>query len=196
MNAGTVDETAKEPFMRGGIFLITASVLRGPRIRGFSCREPYPKVETEKRCSQGNAGNISIRHIRFDRDASDLKAFLSDGKGAVVLLEGAVADGTAFVMVARVDGSVAGWAVVRTAYRSDTGWQPEGGTVSFVEGVNAYLEYLEVSEPFRRRGVGTELLLACHRESGQKAQKADMAAHRRGEYWCAQHLRAQWVEPP
>ena len=133
--------------------------------------KPYPKMETEKRCSQGNAGNISIRHIRFDRDASDLKAFLSDGKGAVVLLEGAVADGDAFVMVARVDGSVAGWAVVRTAYRSDTGWQPEGGTVSFVEGVNAYLEYLEVSEPFRRRGVGTELLLACHREAARRHKK-------------------------
>lgn len=116
--------------------------------------------------------NISIRHIHFDRDPSDLEGFLSDREAASVkLLEGAVADGHAFVMVARWDGSVVGWAAVRTAYRSDTGWQPEGGTVSFVEGANAYLEYLEVSEAFRRRGVGTELLLACHREAARRQKE-------------------------
>ena len=47
---------------------------------------------------------------------------------------------------------------MRTAYREDTGWSPEGGTTSFVTPPNAYLEYLEVLKSQCGKGIGSGLL--------------------------------------
>ena len=110
--------------------------------------------------------SIFIRPIDFGRDTPDLNAFLNDRNAAAIeLLQPAVADGDAFVLVAESEDAVVGWAVVRTAYRADTGWQPGGSTAFFVSDANAYLEYFHVSETFRGRGTGTELLQASHQEA-------------------------------
>jgi ribosomal protein S18 acetylase RimI-like enzyme len=115
---------------------------------------------------------ITVRSIDFCQDALGLKDMLGEDAPLIAQLEPAVDEGQAFILVSEAGGRVAGWVVVRTAYREDTGWSAEGDTASYVIAPKAYLEYLEVSEAFRRQGVGTKLVEAAEVEASARDRDA------------------------
>ena len=100
-----------------------------------------------------------IRAIDPERDMLDLKAFLDekDGIRLDVYLK-ADADGDAFTLVAENDGHAVGIAAVHVRPRTDMGWQPQGGTLSWLEAGDAYLENIEVKGDLRSKGVGSCLM--------------------------------------
>jgi len=108
--------------------------------------------------------DVITRPFDFVRDRAELLAIISEAKGPMLdLLGAAVSDGHALILVAELGGHVVGWTALRTSYRTDTGWSPDGNTADFVAGDNAYLEYLEVALLMRGRGVATRLLDATER---------------------------------
>ena len=102
---------------------------------------------------------VRIRPIDPERDLMDLKVFLDEKDGGRLdLCLKAVADGDAFTLVAEYDGHAVGLAAVHIHPRTDMGWQPQGGTLMWLESGDAYLENIEVKRDLRSKGVGSCLM--------------------------------------
>jgi GNAT superfamily N-acetyltransferase len=128
-----------------------------------------------------------VRPIDYARDGPRLRAFLSEKDGyRLQLCRAAADDGAAYILVADWNGRAIGVAVVHVAARDDMGWDPDGETVSFLTGTNAYLENIEVCGEMRRKGVGTRLLREVEGEARRRGKErlwlhtdeANAGAHR------------------
>ena len=127
-----------------------------------------------------------IRPIHFGWDSADLKSFLTEKDAARLdQCRPAVAAGDAFILVAVHDGKAVGWAAVHTRCRDDMGWGDEGGTISFQQGENAYLENIAVMERLRNRGIGSQLL--CAAEDGVRQRRKHHLWLHTGEKNCGAH---------
>ena len=91
------------------------------------------------------------------------------------------------VLVATDNRNILGWAVAHTTRREDLGWLWDADAVRSLAGTNACLEYLQVHEEFRRRGVASELTV-CMEQELQKAGKRTVYLHCATENAAAQKL--------
>ena len=102
------------------------------------------------------------RLIDYERDGEALRSFLNErDRRRLELYRAAVAEGDAVVLVTDDSGQAAGWAVLHLAYRDDLEWQEDGESRRFQTDGAAYLEYMEVEESRRNRGLGGALLAAA-----------------------------------
>lgn len=117
--------------------------------------------------------DISIRPLDFARDRTALRSFLAErDRTRLEHMEAAVAEGHCFAFVADDGGTAVGWAVVHTTFRDDQDWSPpDGDTVAFQSGDNAYLENIEVTARARSHGVGRKLLEAVQNEARTRGKK-------------------------
>jgi len=108
----------------------------------------------------------TIRPLNPNQELSALKALL-DAKDGVRLEQclPAVADGEAFILVAIQADAVVGVGIVHTAARIDMGWDPQGGTLDFLQSGGAYVENIEVKRPLRSQGIGSLLLRTIEQEA-------------------------------
>lgn len=118
-------------------------------------------------------GGVTVRPVDFVRDEAALKGFLDDrDKMRFDHCQAAVDAGDAFVFVADDGGKAIGWVVVHLKFRDDQDWDPDpDGGKKFQEGVNAYVENIEVTPRARSTGVGTKLLEAAQVEAKSRGKK-------------------------
>ncbi len=138
------------------------------------------------------------RPIDYERDVEALRSFLNERAAErQETYRPAVAEGDALVLVADDGGSAAGWAVVHLAYREELGWEPDADTRRFQGGSAAYLEYMEVEETRRDRGLGGALLAAVDTEAQARGKRqlwlhtseSNVGAHRFYERHGWRHAR-------
>ncbi len=117
--------------------------------------------------------DVTIRPIDFARDAAPLQSFIEErDRMRLMHLEPAVKEGDAFVLVADDGGTPIGWVIVHTNYRDDQDWSPpDGDTVAFQSGENAYLENIAVTPRARSNGVGRMLIEAAQTEAKRRGKK-------------------------
>ena len=115
--------------------------------------------------------DVDIRPIDYPADRLVLESFLTDhdiqwlGQSYP-----AVCAGDAFILVACDGRTPIGWAAVHVKLCSDQSWDPDGGTMSFQRGDNAYLENLAISDLLRSQGIGRSLLRAAEDETKQRGK--------------------------
>lgn len=138
------------------------------------------------------------RPIDFERDVEAVRSFLNERAAErLATVQPIVAEGDALVLVVDDGGRAGGWAVVHLAYREELGWEPDADTLRFRSGSAAYLEYMEVEESRRDRGLGGALLAAVGAEARARAKRqlwlhtseSNVGAHRFYERHGWRHAR-------
>jgi ribosomal protein S18 acetylase RimI-like enzyme len=133
-----------------------------------------------------------VRVIDWTTDPQYLKSFLPEEQ--ITRLEILQDEpGSSIALVASMSDELCGWALAHVEMRSDLGWIWDADAIRSLTGRNACVEYLDVKEEFRRRGVGSALLFAMESEL-RRCAKTAASLHCADENGSAKHfyLKAGW----